>query len=515
MINYQALKLNIPLEKLKYLPQIRLAPWCFPIKDKASLPVGAFPIITVDSKGKSSLLLLTPNQPKKAIEKYFPPVEAVEEFQVSIRNTHIWLETQLPIWIKNPSPQKPFVYCVYTDDHQDPPKIVDGHSAGLALLLLQLSVLLNQPLPKDLICSVALKGNGSLESVLGLKEKLTTIVKHCPLIQKIVVHRQQEKEAQAVLDALKPNIPIKLLAFETVKEVLEHENIILPESGQTIIETLKLILQKQDPPAFIDFLFYRVLKGADQIFGWNSLSKTLELIRRENHKDLNDDDLKMLKLLLLISDRYAQNQHTPKEHFKKEDIEWILKFPAPTILQVLPHLLQQLAYKPKTIKNDAQKIIIEQAETYISLVEKHIVIAPPFLRIFGAYGRYQKKHNPDKAFEIQTKAFDGWLANSVYEEASYPLCELLFLAGKHQKKYFHEQALHRYRLLHNRPNGITTENQGYVFFEEMCRRYANNEDWKEIAEKLHNLLNSFPLYLQKKIKRTIETWSAVNSFPPN
>ena len=219
----------------------------------------------------------------------------------------------------------------------------------------------------------------------------------------------------------------------------------------------------------------------------------------------------MLNLLLLISDRYAQNQ-TPKSSFTEEDIKWILQFPPATIMHVWAHLLQQLTSHPKTIEEGAKKKILAQAQVYLSDIESQIIIAPPFLRILGAYGRYERKISRKKqAFEKQKLAFDAWLQNSVYQEASYPLCELLLLAGEINTPAYHKQAIHRYHILHNRPEGITTENQGYILFSEMLRRRANQENWVEIKNRLVPLLHTFPAHLQCVVASRIKEWSPDNS----
>ena len=511
MINYQTLNIN-PLTKLSFRAQSRLAPWCFPLalQNDAPLPVGVFPIITVNSQGKSSLLVLTPEEQPTTIEKFFPKTTLGNRFRESLQNTHLWLETQLPIWIKNQSPLHPFLYCIYTDA-KEVPKRVNGHSAGLSLLLIQLSFLLKHPLPKNLICSIALKQTGELGPVDGLKEKIKTIVQQAPIIQTIFVHSEQKEKAQKILDSLQLKPKIQILAFETVKEVLE--NIILPTNDKTITETLELELQNQNPSLFLNFLFLRVLKGKSQIFGWRSLAKTLQLFRIQHGDKLSEHDLKMLKLLQLISDRYA-GTHFLKLKFNKEDFEWVLQFPLATNLEILAHLIQQLASKPRKLDREAREKILEQAKKRLPPPEDEI-IAAPFLRILGAYGRYERsRKQKDDAFKKQLQAFHGWINNSVDQEASYPLCELLELAGEMNTPNVHTQAKNCYNLLNSRPNGILPHNRGYILCAEMTRRHANKENWEEIAKILLAEFSPFPQDLKKNARRKINDWGPENPSPP-
>ena len=81
MLNYQALNPD-PLTKLSFQAQITLAPWCFPLalQTKTQLPIGVFPIITVDAQKKSSILVMAPKEQSKNIERYFPRVQMGSQF---------------------------------------------------------------------------------------------------------------------------------------------------------------------------------------------------------------------------------------------------------------------------------------------------------------------------------------------------------------------------------------------------------------------------------------------------
>ena len=114
---------------------------------------------------------------------------------------------------------------------------------------------------------MALDNTGSLLPVWGLREKITTIASHSSIIRTILVHKMQETEAQEILASLKPNQTIEIIAFETVKEVLEH--VVLPNSNKTIIETLKRELQNKDPASFIDFFFFASSKEKDKFMDGN------------------------------------------------------------------------------------------------------------------------------------------------------------------------------------------------------------------------------------------------------
>ena len=502
MISYPALNPD-PLTRSLFQSQIRLAPWCFgpEFQRDTPLPIGVFPIITVDSQKNSSLLVLTPQQPKKSIERCFPSVQIGEQFRLSIQTAHIWFETQLPIWLNNQSPLPPFLQCIYSDS-QEAPQIVDGHSAGLALLLIQISILLELPLPKTLICSAALNTTGALLPVQGLEDKLRTIAYNCPIIQTVLVSSAQEEDARKIIASLESENRIQIYALETVQEALHSIRL---SNGKTIIENLEAQLQKKDISLFIDFLFFRVLKGKSQIFGWKSLSRTLLLLRTTHAEELTHDNAQTLKLLSLISSRYAQT-HTTKTMLTAEDVDWILQFPLPTILQVWPHLLQQLSLHPETIQNAAREKIILQTERYLPPKEEQI-IAAPYLRILGAHARLNRSvGEKEEAFHKQLQAFHGWLNNSIYQEASYPLCELLELAGELNTPSFHEKAKNCYHLLHNRPDGIVPHNQGYILCAEMLRRYANRENWQAIGNILLADFSPFPHQLKIFVEKKIKSW---------
>ena len=236
------------------------------------LPIGTCPIITVDSSGNAHLLVLSPDEQPAHIERSFPSVQLGTQFRLSIVNSNIWFETQLPIWLKNHSTIEPHLYCIHSKDL--PPKIIDGHSAGLSLLLAQVSILLGIALPKSIICSVAIDNVGQLLPVYQLGTKIRAVASHSQIITMFIVCSEQEKEANDIISSLEFPHKLQILAFNNINDVLRT---IVLANGKTVIQNLEFQLLQKDIPLFIDFLFFRVLKGKSQIFGWMSLSHTLHL----------------------------------------------------------------------------------------------------------------------------------------------------------------------------------------------------------------------------------------------
>ena len=501
MIKYQNLNPD-PLTISQFQSQCILAPWCFDsnFQRKEALPIGTCPIITVDSSGKSHILVLSQKKQPVHIERSFPLVQLGEQFRLSIVNANTWFETQLPIWLKNHSITEPYLYCIHSKDL--PPKIIDGHSAGLSLLLAQVSILLDIALPKSIICSVAIDKTGLLLPVYELEKKIRAVASYSQIITNFIVCSEQEQEAKNIIESLAFPHKLQILAFNNINEVLRRLVLV---NQKTIIENLNLELLQKDISLFIDFLFFRVLKGKSQIFGWMSLSQTLHLISSQHSEGLSNDALQRLKLINVISNRYAQN-NSSKSRLSKEDVIWILKFPTATILQVWPHLLQQICSHPDSIEEDAKSKILRQTQLYLPK-QKQEIIAAPYLRVLGAYARYLSTDNKKReAFSKQLQAFQGWLNNSIYQEASYPLCELLILAGELNEAKLHLQARNCYNLLHNRPDGILPRNHGYILCAEMIRRQANQEDWTELAKTLLMPFNSFPHQLKVFVEKKANSW---------
>jgi hypothetical protein len=492
MIDYSTIIKSNRGHHVQYRNSSKIAPWCFPntfVSKEHQLPIGTAPILTVDSELRSQqILLLSTKEQPIAIHRYFPKQKIQDDLSLTIRTAETWLRNQLPLWISDRSVLNPIVYCVYSSDPLIPPSKVDGSSAGLSLILVALSEYLQKPLPKNLFSSASIESNGTLGPVKGLEHKLLCLNENCTVNNlQFLCCKQQEQIAQQI--CLNNRYPITVRGYSTITEMMNEFQI---DSEKTFSTILSDRLISKDLATFIESAFYQALEGQSHIYGWKGLIGSVRFLQKE-HSDLPKKSLHQLQIIELIATRYTKSESDI--FITEKDIIWLQQTPLPTRLPVLAHLVQQCNEIPESLSSRAKELVLNEVQNHLpkhSQDTEEILIAPPYLKLWGAYGRllasFRKNGQEDidckDLFALQQQSFHGWINNAFYEQASYPLCEMLRLSGIINESKYHQEADRAQQRLGLTPNGINANNQPFIQFANLIRMHTCFGEWKKILKSL-------------------------------
>jgi len=292
---------------------------------------------------------------------------------------------------------------------------LDDRSFGLAMALGAVSGLLESALPPDLVALAAIQGDGALEPVGQLKEKLGLIADAALGVRRVLVAHAQARAAKEVSASLAR--PLEVLACDHVAEALEHA---FPQQGAAVVarwtDPSRIELTTQE-------LFKLAVQGSSEVLRWAGVESVARAVAqrldeaRRSHERLG----LQANVALRITQRHCGRAATipwPSE-------SWLLRLPRPIRIQVIAHVVQ--SHGDSDLGPAEVNPVLERAQQHLPPEgEEHA----EDLRLLGALGRaLSRLRAHDEALPLLDRAVRGWFSCWRIRDSSHALCEHLRVAA--------------------------------------------------------------------------------------
>lgn len=307
-----------------------------------------------------------------------------------------------------------------------PESTLHGASYGLALTLASASLLLNRPLPTDLIALACVRSDGQLMEVEGLNAKLAVIVEWALGARRVMVAASQQEEASALLREANSDIAVETPASAGAAILAAFPNAVRI-AGETWTDA-------EDAEAAVMTLYMQALRKGVPLVGWSGVAETAKLLAARFGNELEEPwRVHFVRSVALRHD----SGRAPEVRIEPWPDSWLLKRPRPERLQLLAHLVQSHSDAASTTLDS----ILHQARSHLSPPhERH----QEDIELLGALGRGHavlaepqlpppESGSPceaaNTALDTLTEAIEGWRKLFLPEQASYAYCERLRLLG--------------------------------------------------------------------------------------
>jgi hypothetical protein len=290
-------------------------------------------------------------------------------------------------------------------------RLLDGPSFGLSFLLALTSLVLDEPLPEDLVASAQLLPGGQLGEVGGLPEKIEIVAREAPTVRRLLVCARQERAARAASRAA--GARVEVVGVATAAAAIDAT------LGSVLVE--RLVAAGRDPGRrheLVEAFFRLVLLGRRGVVDWSPVARAAAVALAQ-WDGLDADDRRRLEFAAAVALRHEEN----RGRLPVLDARWLAGLPAPLRLTILANYVQQSA----DAGEPAPARVIAEATP-------HLVRGPeafaPHLGLLGAVGRLLAvSGEPARALAHQMEAARGLLERMERESVSFPLAEWYRLAG--------------------------------------------------------------------------------------
>ena len=296
-----------------------------------------------------------------------------------------------------------------TEPGQAPPcDVVTGPSFGLALFLLQASIVFRVPLPGDLVASAAVSPDGRVEEVDGLDVKLSTTRALLPGVRRVLVAASQVEEARRHAG------PLEVIGVHGTSLALEHV------FGDGLADLLlQEGLNAERRRELCEWFFRFALEGRGELVDWSPIAAAASRALAA-WPELTDDQRFQLAFALGIAERHEFNAGA----LPVPTVAQLADRPAHLRLHLLAHLVQQSADTGSPDPAAIAPLLARFAEP--DLREGH----PMAWRVEGARARLLAvTGQPELALERQEALARTYYDALLYRDISFPLAEWFRLAG--------------------------------------------------------------------------------------
>ena len=305
---------------------------------------------------------------------------------------------------------------------------IDGPSFGLAFCLSLASIVLDCPLPGDLVASAAVDAAGNVGPVGGLEQKVAGLIRMAPHVTRLIVAAPQRMEAEAHAG--------EHLRIVPVTHAAEAVDVAFAERLSSLIVAAGEDPQRRDE---LTASFFRLaLMGSDVLVDWAPVRRGARLAL-DRWTDLPPAARYELEFAHAVAARHDVNAGAvgmPPDG-------WLAARPRMIRTQVIAHLVQQSADagmpEPARIEPQALALLDHAVEES----------SPPELRLRGALARLQAvTGRADEALISQECLAQAFAAIYADGDIAYPLAEWARLAGARndaaslqRAQAFHERML--------------------------------------------------------------------------
>lgn len=286
-------------------------------------------------------------------------------------------------------------------------RVVDGPSAGLSLCLAQASLLLDLPVPSDLVASATVDDSGRLGPVGGLQEKLAVVSRRALGVSRILVAKEQADEAKRLVKGTR-------LTVESRKTLGEAIELVFPD-------VLTVMRHRWAEPAArreaAELLHRVALFDHPRLLTWAAVRKSARFLL--GHEDLTDDLRDRCRLTEAIAARH-EGESAP---IPWPEDEVLRRMRRPLRMRLLAHVVQSAA-------DDSDARALDYAGRAECWLADPLEWAEGDLALQGARGRaLASAGHYDDACNLLDAVVCAWLELGQAHQASFAACELLRLLG--------------------------------------------------------------------------------------
>lgn len=286
---------------------------------------------------------------------------------------------------------------------------IDGPSFGLAFCLSLASIVLDCPLPGDLVASAAVDAAGNVGPVGGLEQKVAGLIRMAPHVTRLIVAAPQRLEAEEHAGTHLRIVPVTHAAEAVDVAFAERLSGLIVAAGED--------RQRQDE---LTASFFRLaLMGSDVLVDWAPVRRgaRLALDRWADQPEAARYELEFAHAVAARHDVNSGAVGMPPDG-------WLATRPRMIRTQVIAHLVQQSA----DAGVPAPSVIEPQA---LALLDHDIgESSAPELRLRGALARLQAvTGRAGDALTCQERLAHAFAAIYADGDIAYPLSEWARLAG--------------------------------------------------------------------------------------
>lgn len=286
---------------------------------------------------------------------------------------------------------------------------IDGPSFGLAFCLSLASIVLDCPLPGDIVASAAVDAAGNVGPVGGLEQKVAGLIRMAPHVTRLIVASGQRLEAET-----HAGNHVRVVA---VTHAAEAVDVAFAEQLSSLIVAAGQDQQRRDE---LTSSFFRLaLMGSDVLVDWGPVRRGARRAL-DAWSDLPADRHYELEFAHAVAARHDGNAGAvgmPPEG-------WLARRPRMVRAQVIAHLVQQAA----DAGTPAPAIIEPHA---LALLDHDVEESSPAeLRLRGALARlHAVTGRAQHAHDAQRRLAHAFAAIYADNDIAYPLAEWARLAG--------------------------------------------------------------------------------------
>ena len=303
------------------------------------------------------------------------------------------------------------------------PSMVAGRSFGLAFALAEASRLLGEPLPASVVASCAVISAGKLESVDGLDAKLRLVFGWLLGVERVLVHESQCAEANAILGALASQTEGRCVVTAVgVSSLREAFDLVFPDIRGKLRARWRHDRELAERAAAG---LFRLALDNGPVSMWSGAANAaddLESVLSGAPLTLPARHAAVARVIL------RRHEGASLEVLPREDPLLFESLYLPDRLKLAAHVVQSAT--------DGSSAPEELAGVIAWATTPSMIAAEPrertheHVRLGGAIGRaYAALRRYDEAAQWLDESIESWMAVHQPDEASYPLCERLRIAG--------------------------------------------------------------------------------------
>lgn len=314
--------------------------------------------------------------------------------------------------LRRATPPKAHLLCLCQLEPVQPssPALVTGASLGLPLVLASASLLLDLPVPTDLVASAAVSVDGALHPVDALRGKARAVGGWALGVRRMLVYDDPDQLEAVRQGARDAGAPLQPIGVRSVRDALD---LAFPDLEQAVRQRWRA--RPDEVPRIIESLFRTAFVGRSHLVSWRGIASAAE----ELAEVTDDPTLKhRARIAAAIASRH-EGLEAPLSRQVNADL------PEPLRLRYLAHWMQAAADRAdpahaRAAVEDVEDALDGDARTW---TEQHLVLGGATGRALAAAGRLER------AAVLLDRVVHGWFALYREHEASHALCELLRIRG--------------------------------------------------------------------------------------
>jgi tetratricopeptide (TPR) repeat protein len=291
--------------------------------------------------------------------------------------------------------------------HQD--ESLDGASYGLSMLLAVASLLMDMPLPADLVASATVDSKGVLGPVDGLEDKVFILVGSGLGLKRLLVEHSQVEQAQAAVKKYGGTLQVR--GARSADEVFQE---IFGDAYQHLLARL-------DTPEKLrqaaDKLFHVAIEARSPILDWRAVERGAQTLL--DKLDPSEPAYMKVKISLQVTRRH--------DH-KVAPLEWLSEKVLSSLHRPLrDRLMAQVIQATNDAADERLGALLDNSRERIpsakECYEPQLIIRGALGRALAALRRYEE------ARDFLRETVEAWRELGQFEEASLAICELIRVVG--------------------------------------------------------------------------------------